>query len=576
MTEQTESISPGKRFWRLLKPDQKEITNIYVYAVFSGLVNLSLPLGIQAIINQIQGARMSTSWVVLVVIVILGITAAGILQIQQLKITERLQQRIFTRAAFEFAYRIPRIKLEKLYQHYAPELINRFFDIISVQKGLSKMLIDFSVAGLQVAFGLILLSLYHPFFIAFSLVLIVLVYAIFRFTVEKGLNTSLKESKYKYQVAYWLQELARTNSTFKLAGKTNLPLERTDAHTEDYLGARENHFKVLVQQYSLMVVFKVIVAAGLLVIGSLLVMDQKMNIGQFVAAEIIILLIMGSVEKLIIAIETIYDVLTSLEKIAQVTDLDLENHEGIDLERECDECGIALSFQDLTFKYPGKKIATLKNINLQIGSDEKVIVVGANGSGKSSLLQIMAGLYEPQDGSISYNEIPKSNLQLESLRSVIGDSLSQEQLFQGTLRENICMGRPQATFENLKWAVTNLGLDTYVKSLSDGYDTVLDSEGKKIPRSILQKILLARSIADKPKLLLLEDSFEHLDSDDRTKIVDFLTDKSNRWTLVSVSSDSYLASKCDRVLVMNDGGISMSGTYLELKEIIKFKPMDNA
>lgn len=576
MTEQTESISPGKRFWRLLKPDQKEITNIYVYAVFSGLVNLSLPLGIQAIINQIQGARMSTSWVVLVIIVILGITAAGILQIQQLKITERLQQRIFTRAAFEFAYRIPRIKLESLYQHYAPELINRFFDIVSVQKGLSKMLIDFSVAGLQVAFGLILLSLYHPFFIAFSLVLIVLVYAIFRFTVEKGLDTSLKESKYKYQVAYWLQELARTNSTFKLAGKTNLPLERIDAHTTDYLGARENHFKILVQQYSLMVVFKVIVAAGLLVIGSILVMDQKMNIGQFVAAEIIILLIMGSVEKLIVAIETIYDVLTSLEKIAQVTDMDLENHEGIDLESECGDCGLAMSFQDLSFKYPGKKIASLKNINLQIESDEKIIVVGANTSGKSSLLQIMAGLFEPQDGSISFNEIPKSNLQLESLRSVIGDSLSQEQLFQGTLRENISMGREQATFENLKWAVANLGLDTYVKSLAEGYDTILDSEGKKIPRSIVQKILLARSIADRPKLLLLEDSFEHLDPEDRTKIVDFLTDRTNRWTLVAVSSDSYLASKCDRVLVMKDGGISMTGTYSDLKEIIKFKPMDNA
>tara|TARA_R110002072_G_scaffold125612_7_gene261843 strand:- start:184 stop:1914 length:1731 start_codon:yes stop_codon:yes gene_type:complete len=576
MAEKIEPITPLKRFWRLLKPDKKEITNIYVYAVFNGLVNLSLPLGIQAIINQIQGAQMSTSWIVLVIIVILGIAATGFLQIQQLKITEHLQQRIFTRAAFEFAYRIPRIKLEKLYQHFAPELINRFFDIISVQKGLSKMLIDFSVAVLQVIFGLILLSLYHPFFIAFGLVLIISVYAIFRFTVEKGLNTSLKESKYKYQVAYWLQELARTNSTFKLAGKTDLPLERVESHTKSYLGARENHFKVLVQQYSLMVIFKVVVAAGLLIIGSILVMDQQMNIGQFVAAEIIILLIIGSVEKLIIAIETIYDVLTSLEKIAQVTDLDLENHDGVDLVRECGECGLSVSLQNLTFNYPNKSKPTLKDVSLEIESDERIMLMGTNGSGKSTLLQLLAGLYEIEEGSISYNEIPKSNLKLESLRSVIGDSLSQEQVFQGTLMENITMGRPEANFDNVKWAVNKLGLDTYVKSLPLGYNTQLSPDSKKIPRSTIQKILLARSIADKPKLVLLEDAFEHLDTIDRRKIIDFLMDKKNRWTLVSVSADSYLASKCDRVLVMDDGSIKMSGNYSELKEIINFKPLDNA
>ena len=311
---------------------------------------------------------------------------------------------------------------------------------------IQPLLIDFSVAVLQVIFGLILLSLYHPFFIAFGFVLILLVYAIFRFTVQKGLNSSLKESEYKYQVAYWLQELARTNNTFRLAGKTDLPLERVEAHNNDYLGARENHFKILVQQYSLMVVFKVIVAAGLLVIGSLLVMDQQMNIGQFVAAEIIILLIIGSVEKLIVAIETIYDVLTSLEKIGQVTDLELENDEGIDMESECGECGISISLQDLSFKYPGKKIPTLKNINLEIQSDERLMIVGSNGSGKSTLLQLIAGLFELEDGSISYNEIPKTNLNLESLRSVMGDSLSQEQLFQGSLRENICIVREAASF----------------------------------------------------------------------------------------------------------------------------------
>jgi ABC-type bacteriocin/lantibiotic exporter with double-glycine peptidase domain len=262
MIRETQSYSPTKRFWQLLKPDAREIRNVYIYSIFNGLVNLSLPLGIQAIINLIQGGQVSTAWIVLVVFVVAGIAVSGLISIFQLRITEHLQQKIFTRAAFEFAYRIPRIRMESLYKHFAPELMNRFFDVMTVQKGLSKILITISAAGLQVIFGLVLLSLYHPFFLIFSLALVVLVYAILRLSVRKGLETSLVESKHKYKVAHWLEEVARTGNSFKLAGKTDLPLLRADGHIEDYVNARENHFKVLVQQYSLMVLFKVIVATG--------------------------------------------------------------------------------------------------------------------------------------------------------------------------------------------------------------------------------------------------------------------------------------------------------------------------
>ena len=300
-----EKLSPLARFWRMLKPDRKEIRDVYVYGIFNGIIWLSLPLGIQAIVNLIQGGQVNAAWILLVAVVVLGVALTGILQIFQLRITENIQQRIFTRASLEFTYRVPRIKLEQLYKYYAPELMNRFFDVTSVQKGLSKLLIDFSSAGLQVIFGLLLLSFYHPFFVLFSMVLLFLVYIIFRFTAKPGLEASIRESSHKYALAHWLEETARTSITFKLAGNTDLPLKKADAHTTAYLGAREKHFKILIQQYSLLTFFKVLVATGLLAIGGLLVMEQLMNIGQFIAAEIIIITVMSSVEKLILSLETI-------------------------------------------------------------------------------------------------------------------------------------------------------------------------------------------------------------------------------------------------------------------------------
>ncbi len=572
-----DSLSPMKRFWRLLVPDSKEIKNVYIYSIFNGLVNLTLPLGIQAIINLIQGGQMNTSWFILVSLVVLGVAVAGILQIYQLRITEDLQQKIFSRAAFEFAFRIPRIKMEELYRQYAPELVNRFFDTISVQKGLSKILIDFSAAGLQVIFGLILLSFYHPFFILFSFLLVIILYFIFRYTTQKGLATSLVESKHKYKTAHWLEELARTNITFKLAGRTDLPLRRVNDNVENYLNAREDHFKVLVRQYSLMVVFKVLVATGLLAIGGILVMEQLMNIGQFVAAEIIILLIMNSVEKLILSLETIYDVLTSLEKIGQVTDLELEQSSGIDMVKECKTGGLEIVFDHVKFGYPNNKgVYTLNELDLTIKNGEKIFITGPNSSGKSTLLHLVAGLYDAQEGNVSYNGLSKGNLEEESLRSVIGDCLSQEQLFEGSILDNITMGKTNVSFDDVKWAVSNLGLNDFIKTMPEGYNTLLQPQGKSLPRSIVQKLLIARSIACRPKLLVLEDTFEHIDISDRIKIINFLTDKSNTWTLISVSTDKYLAQKSDWIALMKDGRIEQIGKYDEMKKIVKLNTEDHA
>lgn len=563
------NTTPLKRFWNLLRADYKEIRNIYTYAVFNGLISLTLPLGIQAIVNLIQGGQVNASWILLVFVVVLGVAITGVLQIFQLRITENIQQRIFTRAAFEFAYRIPRVRMEALYNKYAPELMNRFFDTVSVQKGLSKILIDFSAAGFQVIFGLLLLSFYHPFFILFSLILLILVFVIFKTTAKKGLERSLDESKYKYEVAHWLEELARVSTTFKLAGKTELPMFRMNDRVENYLASRESHFKVLLQQYSLMVVFKVIVATGLLAIGGILVMEQLMNIGQFIAAEIIILLVMSSVEKLILSLEIIYDVLTAIEKVAQVTDLELEADEGVDLLSEGTEKGLKVEFKNVSFAYPEQKEKVIKDVNLTIESGEVVTVMGKNSSGKSTLLQLMAGLYDASDGRVVINDLPLGNIDLSSLRSLIGDSLLQEQVFEGSLMDNIAMGRADADFENVQWAVENIGLNEFVKSLPKGYGTEIGPFGMKLPRSIAQRILIARCVADKPRLLLIEDSFEHLDQQTRIELIDFLTSKENNWTLVAVSHDPYMASKSNKVLIMEEGKVSHFGTYSELERIIK-------
>ncbi|HCD51882.1 MAG TPA: ABC transporter ATP-binding protein/permease [Balneolaceae bacterium] len=562
-----DKITPTERLIRLFKPDKTEIRNVYLYALLSGLVYLSLPLGIQAIVNLIQGGSINTAWVVLVVLVVAGVGVNGVLNIFQLRTVENLQQKVFVRAAFEFAYRLPRIKMEVLYKNYALDLVNRFFDVVSVQKGMAKLLIDFTTAMLQVVFGVLLLSFYHPFFILFGIVLVVIVYAIIRYSFPKGLTTSLNESKQKYRLAYWLEEIARTYQSFKLNTESELALQKTNTITDDYVRDRESHFRILVRQYSLLVFFKVIVAAGLLAIGGILVMEQLMNIGQFVAAEIIILTIISSVEKLIMSLENIYDIITGLEKIAQVTDLELEENGSTPLEVDEDAYGIDVKFNDVTFTYPNYYKPSLENLNLQIPAGGRMGVTGKNGSGKSTFVQILAGYYDIKYGNLLYNNQTRSILDLNSLRKHLGVYYSEVDLFEGTFEENITMGREGIDRQQLDKVCHDLFLHDFVKSLPDGIKTKLDPQGEKLPRNISQKIFLARAIIGKPKLLIIDSQLEDIDENEASLITDYLTDRNKKWTLIWVTSSRKVLKKMDNVVYLKNGQVAELAPYQQLKEL---------
>ncbi len=559
----TYSITPFKRLLRLLQVDRQEIYSIYLYALFNGIVTLSLPLGIQAIINLISAGRTSTSWIILVVIVIGGVAITGILQIMQVSLSENIKRKIFTRSAFEFAYRIPRMKLEDLSRIHTPELVNRFFDTLTVQKGISKILIDFSSASLQIVFGLILLSLYHPFFIIYSMALVVIVYLIFRLTTPQGIRTSLAESHYKYEVAHWLEEIGRALETFKLAGQSPLPLKRTDELVGNYLGARKAHFRTLLIQFANLVGFKVVIAAGLLLIGGLLVINDQMNIGQFVASEIIIILVLGNVEKLILSMETIYDVLTAIEKIGNVTDMPLEKDDGENLAKAQDTA-IAVKLSNFSLKFQENDENVLDHLNLQINRGEKVCLAGFNGSGKSSLIHALAGLYSQWQGTLLFNEVPLGNWRKEDLRGMIGSNLPREDVFRGTLFENISLGREHIGIQEVQEAAAVVGLTPFIEKLPEGYNSMLVAEGKDLPRSLRIKIQLARSIAAGPKLMLLEEGFNLLQEEDKNRFLDHVL--SRDWTVLAVTNDPEVARRFDRIVVLDDGRIIADGKLENLSQ----------
>lgn len=549
----------GKRFWLLLKPDRKEIYQVYVYALFKGLIVLSLPLGIQTIINLIQGGAVSTSWIVLSMLIALGVFLNGYIQFMQMRIMENIQQHIFARTAFNFTFRIPKIRLEELQDYYPPELMNRFFEILSIQKNLSKIIVQFSTAILQIIFGLILLSFYHPFFILFSLLLVLIVLLIIKFTSKLAMDSSIKESKFKYKVLSWLEELARAKDSFKVAGYTSLPEQKTDDKVLHYIESREKHFGILKIQYMLLLVFKIFVALGLLIVGGLLVINQQMNIGQFVAAEIIILLVIESTEKIILNLESVYDLFTSLEKLGEFDEFNLDDADTkkpvltIDQSQPLD-----VELKNISFAYPNTSKQIVKDISFHFKAGKKHVILGENGSGKSTLLHLISGLYKPANGIICINEHPYESYHHQDLNEIIGSGLKEETLFEGTLMENITLGRKNISMEQIETTLQHLFLKDYVSSVPKGLFTPVEPLGRKLPRSVIQKLLLARAVVNNPLLLVIESNFDAIEITERKKIISYLFDKNKNWTLIMISNDQHIINEGDVCLKMFDGKIETS------------------
>ncbi|MBL7694211.1 MAG: ATP-binding cassette domain-containing protein [Ferruginibacter sp.] len=544
--------NPVIRIMQLVALEKKEITAVYFYAILNGLIQLSLPLGIQAIVGFVLGASMRASLVVLIVLVVAGVLAAGMMQVNQMKIIEKIQQKLFVRYSLAFADHIPKLDLKKTNSYYLPELVNRFFDVPVLQKSLSKLLLDIPTASIQILFGLILLSFYHPAFILFGIVLVFLLWLILYYTGQRGLETSLEKSTYKYRVAAWLEESARVIKSTKLAKANNLHLEKTDDLVSGYLSARNRHFGILLLQYNVLVIFKTIVTAAMLIVGTFLLVNMQINIGQFIAAEIVILLVLNSVEKLIMNLNSVYDTLTAVEKLANLTDKPIET-EGT-LELPPGEQGLKLEMKNLSFSYTDET-DILKNISLRIGPGEKVCITGKDGSGKSTLLRVMAGAYSDFRGSCLINDVPMNNYTRDSLRQRTGVLLNDQDIFQGTLWENITLGNDDIETSDVIDLLSKAGLQSFYASLPNGFDTILDPTGKRLPKTVVHKILLVRALVGSPSLLLLEDPWMGVDEEHREQIIRLLLNNRNV-TVVVVSNDAGFARMCGQVIRIENGSTS--------------------
>jgi len=538
------TLRPIERVWGLLKSERNDVVVVLVYAVLAGILSLATPLTIQVLINQLAFGVVLQPILFLGLALLTCLTLAAGLQIAKRFVVEVIQRRVFVRAVSDLAARFTRVRIEQLDGQYAPELANRFFDVLTLQKATSAMLLDGSTAVLQAMVGFSLLALYHPLLLLFAVFAILLVTVVLLPLGWGAERTAIHESKAKYAVAGWLEEIARHPLLFKLSG-AQLGERRADLLTRKYLDARRDHFNVFFRQYSGMQIINVVLQVVLMVSCGWLVLEGQLTLGQLVAAEFIVASAITGVSKFTDKLETVYDLLAGIDKLGSLLDLEAERSGGRHRGARVD--GASVGLQEVSYEGQGGRLAP---IELALGAGESLRVFGPAGSGKSTLAEILLGLRPPTNGVVLRDGMPIDALAPEE---VFGEAvlLRGGEVVQGRVEENLLLGRESGP-EVLWAALEEVGIADAVRRLPEGLQTELGDKGQPLSDSQVLDLQVARALLEAPRLVVVDGLFDGLEPSHRGRLFEALLRRPS--TLVVFTEDRTVAGECDRTVTL--GGVS--------------------
>lgn len=534
---------PLHRLVELMRGDRADLMAVLGLILGAGLLALASPIAVQALVNSVAMAGMGQPLLVLSLVLFFFLAFAGAVHVLQSYLIEIVQRRIFVRLATDLAYRLPRIRREAFDHQRGEELVNRFFDILTVQKSGSSLLLDGLSTVVQTCIGLIFLAFYHPFLLAFDIVLL-LAFSFILFVLGRGgVATAVEESLAKYALVAWLETIAGNWQSFKFSHGLDLAAKRTDTLALTYLNAKQRHYNILLKQIIGSVALYAIASTALLAIGGYLVIDGHLTLGQLVAAELIVSSALIALIKFGKHLEGYYDLMAGVDKIGHLLDVPLEREDGF---TPYFSKPPTITVANLSYHF-GAKRPVFSDFSFTVHAQEKIALLGHYGSGKTLLAELLCGMRQPQSGTIAINEQLLGTLRLETIRKQIM-LLSRQELIEDSILENIRLGNPEISVGEVEHALQSVGLLATIASFAQGIDTTLSNSGSPLAASQIKLLLLARAIIGQPALLILDGILDGISERSLDVLAPTLFAADAPWTLVVLTSSSSIAARCERIV----------------------------
>ena len=537
--------SPWARLRALMALEASELGGLVLYAVILGAASLAVPIAVQVLVNTIALGSLLQPLVVLAALLLGVLTVSGTVQVIESYAAEVLQRRMFVRVAEDFARRLPEATYQVYGEQNIRELATRFFEVVSVQKSMGKLLLDGLTLALQTAVGLLLLGFYHPLLLAFDVALLLALSAVVGLGYG-AVSTAVDESAAKYRTAAWLQTVAAQPLLFKRASGAVFASVRADALTRAYLGTRRRHYRRVLRQLIGGVGVQVLTLVALLGLGGWLVIEGELTLGQLVAAELVVGMIVAGFAKLGRQFETGYDLLAALDKLGHVLDLprDVRAHAqspqdplGLEL------CGVTVQADPR---------AALEGVHARIEPGARVRLTGGTERQRRVLLELLAGIVPSEAGVLRALGTPADvwhPAQLRECALLVGPG----DFVEGTVLDNLRVVDPSLDEDAAMNALRAVRLSERVAELPAGLRTQVLSVGSPFTPSEVARLALARALVASPGLLVLDHALDAigLDGGEHQEVLDRFLSPKAPWTVIATSDDPKVRARLTGTIDLN-------------------------
>ena len=545
------NVPPITRLRALLSLEREDLWIAVVYSVVIGVLTLAVPVATQSLVNTVAFGNLLQPLVVLALLVFGFLTMSTVLQSLRIYVVELVQRRVFVRIASTVTKRLVTARPDVFDRYHGPELVNRFFDVVTLQKSGAMLLIDGLSVAMQTVIGMLLLALYHPWLLAFDFLLLAIILTVL-FPVGRGaVATAIKESKSKYAVAAWLEEMARFPGTFKTAPGTTYARTRANELVNGYLTQRKQHFRILIRQIVGFLGLQAFALAGLLGVGGWLVVERQLTLGQLIAAELVVALIVSGVSKLGKHLELFYDLLAAVDKLGYLTDLPEEREDGEPLPSSGRQAAIELRGVSLASR-SGRPL--FDGLDWSIAPGRRVGLLATQGRGKSTLFHVMTALKRPDSGSIRVDGVDVREIGKRVLRSEVM-LVDDIEVFDASVVDNVLLSS-ESSRADARRALEDVGLMDELTLLPDGIDTRLATGGRPLTHRQATRLVFARALVARPRVLLIDETLDRMgELIGEEKLLDAVLGDEAPWTVMVVSSNPAVLERCDEVYQLVDGSL---------------------
>lgn len=542
-----DKLSPLDRLIKLIRSERDDILLLLYLTLGYGFLSIATPVAVQALVNNVTMGGVIQPLVVISLILFFLLVISGLLYVLEDYVVEYIQRRLFVNTAIEVAKNTQGATAE-VYDNTNPvELVNRFFDITTIQKSAATLLTVGLIATVQGLIGSLILIFYSFYFAIIVVIVLLFLWFIINVLGKNATSTAIDESKAKYATAAWLETIAGNFYLFKFYNGLHRAETFTQALTSKYLDKRASHFSHLLWQNLSGVMFYAFIGTTMLAMGGILVVNGQINLGQFVAAELIFFGILAAFLRLLSKLEDYYDILAAVDKVGVLDDLPQEE---IKPDQFTPTTLTALSVSELDFAYT-PRVHPVQNVNFELIKGGSLAVLGLSGTGKSTIVNLITALRSPNRGFIEYDGVDLRQINRQSLRNRIGIAAKVE-IFEGSVLDNIRLYDDNITLHEINDVLNALGLLDDLSLFEHGLNTQLTSFGAPLSTTQLQRLMLVRAIVTKPDLLIIDGMIDGLSTMQTNTVIQYLNTRKEEWMLLVTTRLEHTATEFDQQLVLVD------------------------